>query len=291
MLENLKALECIAEVGSMTLAAKKMFISQPAISKRIASLEFQFGQKLIEKVGTGIRLTPYGTELVHRSAPLIRKLEMLIHEEQEEARGNISVNISSSIMLSWGARAIRMLKYKLPDVNIRISSGITASAIDQVISGEITVALVPSYHRQSAEIVVEEVVVEPFVIVPSQLKPFKISKKETVPLISVPSHSETGTIVHSQLKALNKQHGLKFEIDSTLLHFFEVAQAAKEGLGHGIVPLGITKALSIPESKLVQLPRPGISVSNCMVVRKSSLALPVVNRFCVELVKSVREIR
>ena len=57
---NLAAFEAfvkVMETGSISLAADQLFITQPAVTKRIHSLEEYFGVKLFESAGRGVQAT------------------------------------------------------------------------------------------------------------------------------------------------------------------------------------------------------------------------------------------
>lgn len=60
-----------AETGSLTAAARRCFVTQPALSRQIAGLEREFGVVLFERTRTGLRLTRAG----HRFLPIARDLD------------------------------------------------------------------------------------------------------------------------------------------------------------------------------------------------------------------------
>ena len=58
--ETLRCFLSVAELGSFTAAARRHFITQPAVSLRLKSLEAEVGARLVERAGGGARLTPAG---------------------------------------------------------------------------------------------------------------------------------------------------------------------------------------------------------------------------------------
>ena len=56
-LANLNAFIAIAETGSFSGAAERLFLTQPAISKRIASIEQQLKLRLFDRLGREVSLT------------------------------------------------------------------------------------------------------------------------------------------------------------------------------------------------------------------------------------------
>ena len=75
--QNLKACLLVAETGSFSLAAEKLHLTQPAVSKRIALLEEQLGTGLFDRIGRNVSLTEAGTARLasrrHKGRPARRK--------------------------------------------------------------------------------------------------------------------------------------------------------------------------------------------------------------------------
>jgi len=65
-LDQLKTFVAIAEEGTMTAAASKLHLTQPPLSRQLASLEDELQTKLFERQARGMRLAPAGEAfLVH----------------------------------------------------------------------------------------------------------------------------------------------------------------------------------------------------------------------------------
>mgnify|MGYP000435623684 FL=1 len=91
-IDSLNAFVNIVETGSFSKAAKAISITQPAISKRISSLESQLNCKLFERVQRSVRLTEEGRELLPRATSILREVE-----NAKQSILNISHNISGSL--------------------------------------------------------------------------------------------------------------------------------------------------------------------------------------------------
>ena len=64
---SLTVFMAVADTGSFSAAAERLFLTQPAVSKRIAQLEQQLGTRLFDRVGRRIRLTEAGEALRPRA--------------------------------------------------------------------------------------------------------------------------------------------------------------------------------------------------------------------------------
>ena len=63
---NLSAFLAVAEHASFSRAAEQLHLTQPAISKRIATLEQQLGARLFDRIGRHISMTEAGRALKPR---------------------------------------------------------------------------------------------------------------------------------------------------------------------------------------------------------------------------------
>ena len=92
---NLKEQEyvcALAENGTITAAAKELFISQPALSIYINNLEKSLGVRLFERVGKQFILTYAGEQYVEK-AKLILQLSHELDEKLKDITGNYSGRI------------------------------------------------------------------------------------------------------------------------------------------------------------------------------------------------------
>ena len=78
----------VAECGSITRAAKELYISQPTLTKSIANLEAEYDIQLLERVQKGVRLTPKGREFLGYARDVMnsrRVLEETFGKKTEES--------------------------------------------------------------------------------------------------------------------------------------------------------------------------------------------------------------
>lgn len=71
-LRRLRYFIAVAECGNISKAAQKIFLTQPALSRQIKTLEDEIGQPLIERLANSIRLTPTGEALLKEARDLLR---------------------------------------------------------------------------------------------------------------------------------------------------------------------------------------------------------------------------
>lgn len=78
--KHLRAFIKTAQTGSVSAAARALFLSQPSISQQIRALEDELGQTLFERKGPKLDLTPAGKALLELGQPLIKQLDALPDE-------------------------------------------------------------------------------------------------------------------------------------------------------------------------------------------------------------------
>ena len=83
---HLPAFVCVADCGSFTKAAERLYISPTAVMKQINALEAHLDLKLVERTRQGIRLTPAG-EVIYRDAKFLFDYSRRSIESARQAMG------------------------------------------------------------------------------------------------------------------------------------------------------------------------------------------------------------
>lgn len=101
---RLKIFCVVADTGSLTAAASRVHLTQPAISQQIALLEREIGAPLIERLPRGIRLTEPGRLLAERGRAILRDLVSL--EEQVRRSATDRTQLRLGIFTTAGANLV-----------------------------------------------------------------------------------------------------------------------------------------------------------------------------------------
>ena len=75
--QNLRAFLLVAESGSFSKAAKRLHLTQPAVSKRIAQLEAQLNVSLFDRIGRRISTTEAGEALLPHARAVLSVRHLL----------------------------------------------------------------------------------------------------------------------------------------------------------------------------------------------------------------------
>lgn len=72
---KLLAFSTLARLGSFTLAARELFITQSAVSHAIKSLEVELECRLFDRLGRSVKLTPAGHQLLEHAHRILAEMK------------------------------------------------------------------------------------------------------------------------------------------------------------------------------------------------------------------------
>jgi len=128
----------VAKVGSVSVGARKLRLSQPALSKSIRLLEEQLGTRLFERSKKGMELTHSGKitfDFAGRIFSEARNLETEVRSQGEVLRGEFSIGASDNLAIYIFPRILQKLKKEHPFLKLQLFSG-TSTDIKNEILGD-----------------------------------------------------------------------------------------------------------------------------------------------------------
>ncbi|MCR6651171.1 MAG: LysR family transcriptional regulator [Cellvibrionaceae bacterium] len=144
-LDNLRAFISVARRRSFSLASEDLFITQPAVSKRVAALEEQIGASLFDRLGKNIQLTQAGQVLLPRAEQIVRQLEearQVIADLSGDVRGELKVATSHHLGLHKLPPVLRAFASAYPLVNLKFEFLDSEVALERVQRGLCELAVV-----------------------------------------------------------------------------------------------------------------------------------------------------
>jgi DNA-binding transcriptional LysR family regulator len=125
-LRQLNVFIAVVECGSMAKAAEHLAISQPVISKMIASLEQTLGLPLLERSRLGVEPTLYGKALLKRSIALCNDLRSGVDELQslaDPAMGELRIGSTEPVMAGLLPTIVDRISRQYPRLALHIIEG------------------------------------------------------------------------------------------------------------------------------------------------------------------------
>lgn len=145
-IKQLRAFVAIAEEKTFTAGAKRVNVTQAAVSMQIRHLEKQIGLPLFTRTPRGVLLTEAGEKLLERARRILREHDTALDELAEIAGaeyGRLRIGSASAMFATAQLPAIlEDLKKAFPNANISVSSGTSKKLVDQILHGEIDIAFV-----------------------------------------------------------------------------------------------------------------------------------------------------
>ena len=139
----------VAESKSITEAAEKMLISQPAITKTIKILEKNIGSSLFNRTHSGIKLTEEGERLYTYIKPLILQLDEtknVMNEIISDGKMNIRIGTSITVLRLFLIEFIKSYTKEYPNVHVYIEDNTNNNLITKIKEGSIDIAIIISRH-------------------------------------------------------------------------------------------------------------------------------------------------
>lgn len=144
-LENLKAFYSVARCGSFSMAADELFLTQPAVSKRVANLEDSLGTVLFDRIGKSIQLTQAGRVLLPRAEAVLNQLEdarRALADLSGDVKGELHVATSHHVGLHKLPPVLRAFATQFPGVNLKFEFLDSEVALERVLKGICELAVV-----------------------------------------------------------------------------------------------------------------------------------------------------
>ncbi len=140
----------VAQCGNISAAAKKLYISQPAVSKSISKLEENFPTPLLQRTSKGVILTESGQILFQQletAFQAIKHGEEQIQQNNALGVGSISIGVSTTLCKYVLMPYLKDFIAKNPNIKISISCQSTYETLTALENGTLDIGLVGESER------------------------------------------------------------------------------------------------------------------------------------------------
>jgi LysR family transcriptional regulator, nitrogen assimilation regulatory protein len=228
----------VAELGSINKAAADLHLSQPALSRHVASLEHEMGTKLFNRSQGGVQLTDAGKLLSDRARPLLRQFTMLKAQIGEKAAGQLAIGIPPSWQHVFTSAFAEKMIDQYPSVTLRVYEGVSHVLRDYMFAGLLDLCIVPFDTSPAAGYRQTAMVREPLVLVGSakaELDPAEsapVSRLDGVKLV-LPGRPN---MLRGQVEHTLARKGMVFRLAVETDTLTLCLDLASRGLGFTVVP-------------------------------------------------------
>ena len=139
-LRHTRTFVTVAELGTVSKAALRLHVAQPALSRQISDLELEFGFKLFDRVGRRLLLTGEGEQLLSDCHVLLNYASAVGERAQLLRRGDsgvLKVGASPQHIESVFSQFLHRYAERFPNVLVRVTEGSSRDILTMLERGEI----------------------------------------------------------------------------------------------------------------------------------------------------------
>lgn len=166
-LQLLRTLLAVADTGSITEAADRIGVTQPALSRRIQQLEGYLGATLLARGRKGTGLTEIGRLVEREARVLVDRYDQLreqVRAQQGLEGGTVRIGGGATAVSFVLPRAIAAFQRDYPAVRFQLKEAGSSEVAQDVLSGRLELGLV-TLPIQSRELTIEPLFTDRVVLV------------------------------------------------------------------------------------------------------------------------------
>lgn len=239
--QNLTAFIAVADSASFTQAAGTLHLSQPAVSKRITTLEEQIGQSLFDRVGRSVTLTDAGRTLLPYARKVLQDLEdgrRALSHLHEKIGGRLSIGTSHHIGLHRLPPVLRAFTQQYPEVDLDLHFMDSEVACQAVLAGKLELGIVTLPSQPLPQLEMRSVWPDPLSVVVAPGHP--LTELAQVRLSDLAEHPavlpDEATYTHRIVLRELEKHGLTPRIRLATNYLETLKMLAGIGLGWSVLP-------------------------------------------------------
>ncbi|MBO9520078.1 MAG: LysR family transcriptional regulator [Nocardioidaceae bacterium] len=135
-IQQLRYVVATAELGSMTAAAARLYVAQPALSRAVRGLERELGLDLFARSAAGVRATPAGEEFVAAARKVLRGLDALrAVGDTRDPDAQVVIAATPTLQASMAVPILRALREQGITVHTRLLGAGGAREVHELVAG------------------------------------------------------------------------------------------------------------------------------------------------------------
>jgi DNA-binding transcriptional LysR family regulator len=289
-LDQLRALIEVIELGTFTEAAKRLHLTQPAISQQIRELENRVGLQLVERIGKRAFATPAGHELITRGRRIMADAEhalAAVHRHKEGAAGRVHLGTGPTALVYLLPHILRKVREEHPGIDIVVTTGTTHSISEALLSNQLDLGFT-ALPVDSHELEAVPVRTDPMVAILPGTEPNIPAKVTPADVAGRTLILEFQRVPHRQLsRAWLQAGGVEVRPTMEFDGIEAIKSAVSAGLGMAIVP-GPAMTEGPPMNSIVMRPlEPPLARTLGLVTRQGRAETPAL-RIVREAIMTLR---
>jgi DNA-binding transcriptional LysR family regulator len=240
-IDALQAFVAVAENQSFSQAAEHLFLTQPAISKRVASLEAELDTRLFDRIGRKVELTESGQALLPRARNILMDIEdsrRAISNLSGKIGGKLRIGTSHHIGLHRLPPVLRSFTRQYPEVELDLHFMDSEEACRAVEHGDLELGIVTLPLVTPEDLHIHFIWPDPLAIVVEKHHP--LTKQQHITLTELakepailPTH---GTYTREIIEKTIAPEKLQLNIRLATNYLETIKMMVSIGLGWSVLP-------------------------------------------------------
>ncbi|MBO1514598.1 LysR family transcriptional regulator [Metabacillus bambusae] len=142
---ELRMLVVLSEEMNMRKASERLFVSQPALSQRLQTIEKSWGFQIFIRSQKGLTLTPAGEKVISFAREVVNKEEKVreqISELEGEVHGTLKLAVASIIGQHWLPEVLKKYVNKYPHAKISLITGWSSEILKSMFEDHVHIGII-----------------------------------------------------------------------------------------------------------------------------------------------------
>lgn len=229
----------VVEAGGLTRAATRLALSQPALSRQLALLEEEAGQRLLTRTGRGVVPTEAGVALLGHARAMLEIADRARDELRDLAaspRGRVTIGLPPRVAHVLAAPLVHRFRARFPHAVIAVAEALSLHLRDWLVAGRLDLALL--FDPPASPLLdVRTLLREPLLVVaPASWSPLPtrvgVARLATLPLVLPSAGNALRTLVEVAARARGVALQVVAEVDSV----HTIVSLVASGAGATVLP-------------------------------------------------------
>ena len=282
-IRQLKYFMAVAEFKSFTKATKQLYVSQPALTKAIRSLESELEVPLLIYSNKSMELTSYGELLYAYCRPLLIQFEEIKNSIRGQAslqRGRLRIGLPPLISTLVVPQIIESFITAYPGIQLEIRQG-NAVEIQKMVRDNIIDTGFTIYPIIASDFDIIDVMQGPQAIIVSKDNP--LAEKDTAKLWDLRNNNfillDKNYMSYDQIIAACRRENFYPNISMELSNWDLIVRMVGRNLGVGILPKPIVEAYPIDSIKCITIESQIDPWRVAIITKQTKIEAPAVTCF------------
>ncbi|HEB85594.1 MAG TPA: LysR family transcriptional regulator [Gammaproteobacteria bacterium] len=244
-ISNLQAFVSVAETGSFSRASEQLYITQPAVSKRIAALESELDTALFDRIGRQISLTESGQMLLPRARHILLEIEdsrRILRNLSGHVGGCLKIGTSHHIGLHHLPAVLQQFTVRYPAVELDLHFMKSEEACKAIHHGDLELGVITLPLKPDADLHMQKLWPDPMAVVVGETHPlYTCALIETEHLLTYPAIlPERGTytreLIERSMTGGASENMPEIKVRMATHYLESIKMLVSVGLGWSVLP-------------------------------------------------------